>query len=237
MKRTVKKTLARLGYYLYTARSLPAGTNLLNDLSRLCDAEAVRTVLDVGANIGQSAIPFSDKFPNATVYSFEPTRATYDRLAKNTERYPQIHPIHRAVGSSSRMAKLSLNQRSVLNSLVNSNSEPPKDSQSTEDVQVVTIDEFMSEYGIVKVDLLKIDTEGHELEVLVGARETLKRRAVTFVISEVSFDPTHERHTSFFSLHELLSELDYSVYAFYDLHHWSAAPTQLGYCNVLHTRL
>jgi FkbM family methyltransferase len=235
VKRMLKTTMARLGYYVYTERSLPHGANLHNDLSQLMDPKTFRIILDVGANIGQSAIPYAEHFPHATVYSFEPSQTTFERLVGNTVQHSQIHPINCAVGSTSTMAKLRIHERSSLNSLVGAGSEVDADSHSTEDVQVVAIDDFVKEHGIDHIDLLKIDTEGYETEVLVGANEMLNNHAITFVLSEVTFRPTDRQHTNFFTLNDLLTEAGYGVYAFYDLHHWSASPRQLGYCNVLHT--
>jgi hypothetical protein len=51
-------------------------------------------------------------------------------------------------------------------------------------VQCQTVDQFCSDYGIVSLDLVKTDTEGHEVEVLNGARETLLHRSVRFVFVE-----------------------------------------------------
>lgn len=235
VKRTLKTAMARLGYYVYTERSLPRGANLHNDLSQLVGPNALRTILDVGANIGQSAIPYAEHFPYATVYSFEPSQATFERLVENTAQHSQIHPINCALGSTSTMAKLRLHERSGLNSLVDVSNEGDAKFHPTEDVQVVTIDDFVKEHGISQIDLLKIDTEGYETEVLVGAKEMLNNLAITFVLSEVTFRPTDRQHTNFFVLNDLLTQAGYGVYAFYDLHHWSAAPRQLGYCNVLHT--
>jgi hypothetical protein len=51
-------------------------------------------------------------------------------------------------------------------------------------VDCVTVDRFCADQGLARLDLLKIDTEGHELEVLEGAAETLARRGVKFVFLE-----------------------------------------------------
>jgi hypothetical protein len=48
----------------------------------------------------------------------------------------------------------------------------------------VTVDQFCAERGVDRLDLLKIDTEGHELEVLEGASQTLQARGVRFVFLE-----------------------------------------------------
>jgi hypothetical protein len=51
-------------------------------------------------------------------------------------------------------------------------------------VQCQTVDQFCVEHQIAALDLLKIDTEGHEVEVLEGARQVLSRRSTRFVFLE-----------------------------------------------------
>jgi FkbM family methyltransferase len=51
-------------------------------------------------------------------------------------------------------------------------------------VSVRTIDDFCAEQAIAEIDLLKIDTEGYDLQVLEGARSLLTRGRVRFVYSE-----------------------------------------------------
>jgi len=51
-------------------------------------------------------------------------------------------------------------------------------------VDCVTVNRLCADQGLERLDLLKIDTEGHEREVLEGAAETLARRGVRFVFPE-----------------------------------------------------
>ena len=67
---------------------------------------------------------------------------------------------------------------------------------STEGVPSITLDEFVSARNLDKVDLLKIDTDGHELSVLKGAHETI-RKCRPLVIFEAGLYLMEERGVDF----------------------------------------
>jgi hypothetical protein len=71
-------------------------------------------------------------------------------------------------------------------------------------VELRTLDDFCAERGIGRIDLLKIDVEGHELRVLEGARGLLEADAIGFI--QFEFNATNIDSRSFFrDFYELLS--------------------------------
>jgi hypothetical protein len=96
----------------------------------------------------------------------------------------------------------------------------------------MTLDRFCIERGISSIDLLKIDTEGFELEVLRGAKTLLAHARVRHVICEATFDDDDRLHGNFFSIHDFLKEYGFRFICIYD----QVVPRDLsraGYCNVL----
>jgi predicted O-methyltransferase YrrM len=59
------------GYYIHKNSELEIGASLKIDINRFLDSD-VRIVLDIGANIGQSALVYAREFKDATIFSFEP---------------------------------------------------------------------------------------------------------------------------------------------------------------------
>src|SRR5579871_6427223 len=59
----------------------PLGLDLGNDLRVVAPRFAPRIVFDVGGNVGQTVRHFSNIWPEAKIYSFEPVKSTYERLA------------------------------------------------------------------------------------------------------------------------------------------------------------
>lgn len=89
--------------------SLPRGVDLYHDLNRSFNKEMFRTVFDVGANIGQSALKYSEVFPAAEIYSFEPVKGTYSKLFLNTKGNPRIHTFNVGMGKEKGSFKINVN--------------------------------------------------------------------------------------------------------------------------------
>jgi hypothetical protein len=88
----------------------------------------------------------------------------------------------------------------------------------TTPVQLETLDEFCGEHGFKQIDILKIDTQGYDLQVLKGATRLLAGRRVRAVVLEANFVPMYERQATFSELHELLSSHGYRLVDFYNQH-------------------
>ncbi len=142
------------------------------------------TSIDIGAHIGLWAV-YIAKMTKGKVYSFEPTPSTV-KILNETVRLNkcenQITVIQAAVSGEPGTATFHASdfQASAINSLLNPDT--TRDEQFGEDnkrlynyeVDVVSIDDFVKQKSI-KIDFLKIDCEGVEEEVLIGAKETFLR--------------------------------------------------------------
>jgi FkbM family methyltransferase len=148
------------------------------------------TVLDVGANVGELTILFS-RFvgPRGRVYAFEPSGSTFERLRRVCEAAaPEVSLENVAVGDRDGTATLYDHgeRYSELNSLADRplhqhgiHTEPVAES-----VPLLRLDTFCEARGVERVDLLKVDVEGAELQVLQGARRLLSEKRVRCVIFE-----------------------------------------------------
>lgn len=130
-----------------------------------------KTVLDIGANIGNHSIFFANKFKN--VYAFEPNPATYEVLKINCTFVAEQKNITTVnVGLSDKEASLPfhINRSNIGGSqIIDVNHESIKDAIQ---INVKTLDQLI-EFKDASVALIKIDVEGHELNVLKGAKDTI----------------------------------------------------------------
>ncbi len=160
-------------------------------LERLHLTAKISTIVDVGANTEAYGV---DIFPKATIYAFEPHPHTFSLLTKNTRLsgHKKVHLIN--AGLSNRKGVMNLwdfaddaalkatqptstlasFDRSVIERLHGQKAQSIK-------VKVDTIDSFATQNKITQIDLLKIDTEGHEFQVLLGAKRLLKQRKIGIV--------------------------------------------------------
>lgn len=188
-------------------------------------------VFDVGANVGQSADKFGNAFPDAQLYCFEPASGTFDTLTRHLVGRTNVRCYHLAFGSSVGQATLYLTGRPDANSGTNSLI-APRNPVGTETVELRTIDGFASDNGIPRIDLLKIDAEGADLDILVGARSMLSSQRIAFVLTEVGFHPGDTRHVLFDDVRSYLLPLGFHVFGIYEQQpEWTGEP-RLRYANV-----
>jgi FkbM family methyltransferase len=141
-------------------------------------AHRLDVVLDVGANVGDWTSALLALRPSVTVHAFEP--ATSAHAALQRRRFPDNVAVHNtALSSKQGTASLHLfKENPQLNSLHNrvgleacAGISPATHS---EEVKLWTVDDFCATYNVQSVDLMKVDTEGHEIDVLQGSLGSLK---------------------------------------------------------------
>jgi FkbM family methyltransferase len=98
-------------------------------------------------------------------------------MVENTRRYPNISGHKIALGSSNGQATIYLFDQSVTSSLIE-----PDNAKQSEVVGVLTVGTFVENHDIERIDLLKIDAEGFDLEVLKGANNTIACNRVPFIL-------------------------------------------------------
>jgi FkbM family methyltransferase len=125
------------------------------------------------------------------VHAFEPGKVAFNGLQANTSSYRCLKLNNFGLGAERSEMTLHYSEPgSALASLTKrrldhyrrKSSEP--DTPLSETVQIDTLDNYCKENGIEKIDLLKIDVEGHELDVLAGATEMLSSGKVRFLTFE-----------------------------------------------------
>lgn len=211
---------------LYRVKQLPWGLDFQRDLALRASGVRISTVFDVGANVGQSALDFSQAFPEATIWSFEPFAEPYRELLKATAGR-RVRCFQLALGAEPGTRSVAPEDQSTDSSLVG----PSSSMRPAEEVRIETIDGFSRAHGVERIDLLKVDTEGMDLDVLEGADALLRAHAVTFVEVEAGMNPENRRHVPFDVLRSFLEERGYVLFGVYEqVPEWSGA-AQLRFAN------
>lgn len=222
------------GFSIY--KTLPIGIDPFIDVKRKMKNYKFRNIIDVGANVGQSAIEIRRNFPKAKIFCIEPIEDTFMLLKKNTRKL-DLHYFKQALGSKTEDLEVKVNfdnLESDRNSLLNENNHHEIQNQKTEVVQVVTLEEFCESNEIEFIDYLKIDTEGYDLEVLKGSSELLKKRSIAFIEAEVGMNPKNNLHVDFLLIRQFLENYNYIVFGIYEqIHERKAGLPMLRRANVL----
>jgi FkbM family methyltransferase len=232
LKNIIKSAFRKAGITLRFTKHEPKGVDFFRDILNLPHNITIQTIFDVGANVGDMSSMFARTFPQAQIYAFEPISSTYQTLCRNIGNRAGIKCNHCALGSTPGIINVSIQDASAWNSLKKTVAVGGK----SEDVTVITLDSFIKESRVDRIDILKIDTEGYELEVLKGAEETLRAGKVLFIYAECTFYPEDTDHTYFNNIKSYLDNLNYDFFALYDLNHIPSNPTKLHYCNAVFIR-
>ncbi|MDR1481586.1 MAG: FkbM family methyltransferase [Synergistaceae bacterium] len=135
-------------------------------------------VLDVGSWIGDFAAYASAK--GAITYAFEPSDTVFDYLLQTAELNKNIYPIKKGLGATKDIVAFS----NDINNSIGDAIIPGKITGGEEEnvIEITTIDAFVEENNLTRVDFIKADIEGYERYMLEGAKETLKRFAPKLAI-------------------------------------------------------
>lgn len=192
------------------------------------------TIFDVGANKGQTTRKYRLGFPAANIYSFEPFPDSISELRRQFSRDKNIHVIPNAVGRGNGTATFYVNEFDATNSLLPRPSSTrryyPKKAgpKETIKVEIIDLDGFAREKGIVTIDILKLDIQGGELDALQGTQSLLKAERVSLIYTEIMFVPHYENAPLFHEIWSFLSGFGYSLFDIYDLHRANNGQIRFG---------
>ena len=216
----VKAFLRRYGLRVFIRKKMPYGVDPWNDVARLSQSQPIKIAFDVGAHVGQTTRALARYFPQARILSFEPMPDTFKALEKNTRSLSRVTAYNIAFGAKNETKEMHVyGDTSTVNSFVPDAPFAinfPKPSTTCE-IEVVTIDSFARKNRIERIDLLKVDTEGFDIQVLRGATSLFDRRAIRFVYSEFNEITKFQGSTGgvFLELYEFLTKYDFRLVAIY----------------------
>lgn len=167
-------------------------------------------VLDVGANVGEYSEALLAICPQAKIFAFEPSQHTRSKLVQkfNTDTRVTIFP-YALSSTNSKQYLWSNTLGSGLASLTRRKlTHFGIDFNIAEEIEVITLDHWAKKLNL-RPDMLKIDVEGHELDVLKGSTETLQHlKVIQFEFGGCNIDT----RTFFQDFWYLLKDLNFDVY-------------------------
>lgn len=193
------------GWSLYYARSSQG------DMVHYVDAGDI--VFDVGANIGEVAMLMARKVSaQGHVYAFEPQPEIYQQLARNQalNGFDNCTLLNMGVSDRVGMADLVIPDGRNPGTATFA-AEEKAEVPAIQNIKVTTIDQYVSDHGISRMDLMKIDTEGMEHAVIRGGSHTISTLRPRLIIEVVD---AHQRrhHSSADSLLRTIWDLGYHIY-------------------------
>lgn len=144
-------------------------------LKGICEVEPGDVVLDLGAFNGNSAIVLGRRAgQSGKVYAFEPNPSTQDVWRRNITKIGLANAELVPMGVSSKADRLRFTQAGAGSRI---------DPNGNVQVDITTVDTFVSERELKSVDFLKFDIEGFEVDALAGCTDTIRRFRPKIAIS------------------------------------------------------
>jgi FkbM family methyltransferase len=213
-KRVVKSIFRLLGFEIHYVRK-GVGVDAFADMRALAGTDRP-VIFDVGANVGQSIGIFRKSFDRSVIHAFEPGRAAFEELQRRTAGIRDLHLNNAALGAQRGSAVFLENERTDMSSLLEPGIDCWGEIRGRYDVEVDTVDDYCAARGIARIDILKSDTQGFDLEVLKGAEAMLRKGAIRLIYMEINFAEMYKGLPPIDEIYRFLADRGFHLVAFYD---------------------
>lgn len=230
MKKTIRNLLRKIGYDIIKFRNFTPSK--FDDLYKkiIEERQDQISIFDVGSHRGESINRFNSIFSNPKIHAFEPDIENFAVLTKKYSENRLINLNNCGVGNSQGTLKFHKYKKSDIGGFnkidanniwtkirsEQSDTTPEDFFISSNEVKITTLDSYIEEHSIDKINLLKIDTQGFEDKVLMGATKSLEKNIIDYIQLELIITGPYERSLSFKDLEELLHPYGYKLYGIQD---------------------
>jgi len=218
LKNTLKNAIRSIGFDLSRYDANTRGQCPYSDMKYFLGHLDSQTILDVGANVGQTIGKMRKIFPNSIIHSFEPSPKTYSQLSASCKGKSGVHVWNHGVGSSRGTLPFLENVASDMSSFLAPTELAWGEIRETTNVEVITLDDFTKEKDIEYVHVLKSDTQGYDFEVFKGAERLIEEGKIGLIYFEFIFSRMYEHLPVFDEVFRFLTQRGYSLVNMYDPH-------------------
>ncbi len=169
-------------------------------------------ILEAGAHIGRDTIKMVRVWPKAQIHAFEPVPALFTKLKQTTFEYSNIHCYSYAL--SDHQGNATLYESHGIDAV--SSLHKPNDyfhiaaTFTPITVPTITIDEWAKQHTIGSIDFMWLDLQGHELNALQGALNTLKTTKV--ILTEINLVARYEHAILYHELRQWLESHNFILH-------------------------
>jgi FkbM family methyltransferase len=180
-------------------------------------------IFDVGSNIGTYAswVARWANTKNGKVYCFEPQRIIFQMLCANMSinNIFNVHAFELGLGSEKKKIEINEVDYNLLGSfgsfsLNKLNTPEYKTTDKKQTISLTTLDSFTEEHNIEKIDFIKIDAEGMDIDVINGGLNIIKKYKPKLLVEYLNSGKTQDEKSStqgFGIIDTILRDLGYKT--------------------------
>ncbi|MDC0427058.1 FkbM family methyltransferase [Pelagibacteraceae bacterium] len=224
MKEFIQKIINLFGYKIMKINS--TDDTDIDGTTKSLIAKSEPVIFDVGANKGQSITRYKKLFQNPIIHSFEPNIDEVNILKQKYINDKNLYLNNVAVGDKKGNLEFNINAISGHSSFKNlipnttwikkrSNLIKIDDKNYTTkkiNAEIITLDDYANEKNLTNIDILKIDTQGFEDKVLLGAQNLLKNNRIKLIQLELIFSEIYENPLNIYDVEKTLIPYNYRLF-------------------------
>ena len=220
MKEVLKKLFLKIGYKIVNINSTER--DAFKDQVKLAGNNSI-IIFDVGACTGSVSSQYNTLFKKTVIYSFEPYFPSFEILKKAMSRFNNVKVFNIALSDKTGQSAFHVNKSFATNSILETHADSGKNwdneaLNTIEEIKIdtITLDDFIDQNQIDKIDILKLDTQGTEYQILEGASKSIEQNKIPLIYLEIITMPTYQQQKSFDEILLLLRNKGFSLYNLYN---------------------
>jgi FkbM family methyltransferase len=220
MIRTRIRSLIReaTGYDLHKAEPKSLGQDAHEDIAGAIGTRSP-IIFDVGANVGQTIEHLLTLFPPPEIHAFEPDQVAFTQLSERYASQNRVSLNNIALGATTERRIFFENTGSDMSSFLSLGVDGWGSIKAEREVEVGTVDNYCSQHDIGRIDLLKSDTQGSDLDVVRGAKRMIDERRVHLLYLEITFAKLYEGLPRMDVVCGYIADQGFELVSFYKFHY------------------
>ena len=224
MRKFIQKIINLFGYKFMKINSIDPTD--LDRLTKFLVTKSEPVIFDVGANKGQSITRYKKLFQNPIIHCFEPNIDNVNILKQKYTNDKSLYLNNVAVGDKKGKLEFNIyaqNSHSSFKNLIPNTTWIKKRSKSINiddknyttkkiNAEIITLDDYVNAKNLTSVDILKIDTQGFEDKVLLGAQNLLKNNRIKLIQLELTFSEIYENPLNIYDVEKTLIPNNYKLF-------------------------
>jgi FkbM family methyltransferase len=209
IKKAIHNFTRKLGFDFY---ALKDRAEIENQKLIWLQKKNIKSIIDIGANVGQFTAKIREINATSKIYSFEPIKSCYAILANNFKNDTNFTAYNYACGDTTETLEINVNNYSPSSSLLDIEQLHVDNfkhtaSSTKENIQVDLLDNLLDVDKLERPILIKMDTQGFEKKVIAGAHKILSKTDI--VLIELSYQKLYKDQSLFHEIYTILYNLGF----------------------------